>query len=203
MQPNDIRFREGRFEDCRRIAELDDMASGGAVDYLFHDLIPGLTPVQIVAENFKRDEYPYTYKSAVVAQHDHRVIGFALSYPAEHHTISEEMRHFFPPDRLKHFNDFFSTRVEGSYYLDGLGVDRKYQRNGIGGRLIDLTKEKAGREGYCALSLIVFADNVRAIKLYERHGFQTVRHIELDPHERIPHKGGCLLMNCKLEKQRC
>jgi len=199
MQINDILYREGRFEDCYRIAELDDMASGGAIDYLFHDLIRGLTPVQIVAKNFERDEYPYTYKSAIVAQCNDQVIGFALSYPGAYHAISEEMRQFFPSERLAHFNDFFSSRVEGSYYLDGLGVDPDFQRRGLGTRLIELTKEKAREEGYPALSLITFADNVGAINLYERCGFRTVQSVELNYHERIPHKGGCLLMNCVLE----
>ncbi len=203
MQIDDILFREGRLEDCHRIAELDDMASGGAMDYLFHDLIPGRSPVQIVAKNFERDQYPYTYKSAIVAQYNDQVIGFALSYPAAYHTVSEEMRQYFPSERLAHFNDFFSTRVEGSYYLDGLGVDPHFQRYGIGKRLIDLTKKKAGENGYPALSLITFADNDGAIKLYERCGFRTVKAIELNPHERIPHHGGCLLMNCELEGLLC
>ena len=203
MQINDILFREGRFEDCDRIAELDDMASGGAIDYLFHDLIPGLTPVQIVAKNFERDEYPYTYKSAIVAQYNDQVIGFALSYPAAYHTVSEEMRRYFPSERLAHFNDFFSSRVEGSYYLDGLGVDPVFQRRGIGRRLINLTKMKAGEKGYPSLSLITFADNVEAVKLYERCGFQTVKPVELNSHARIPHQGGCLLMKCDLEGLLC
>jgi len=198
MHINDIHFREGRFADCNRIAALDDMASDGAIDFLFHDLIPGLTPIQIIARNFERDEYPFTYKSAIVAEYRNEVIGFALSYPAEFHTISEEMRRYFPPDRVAHFHDFFSTRVEGSYYLDGLGVDPDLQRLGIGSRLIRLTKEKAMEKGYPALSLIAFADNGEAIKLYERCGFQPVKAIELLPHERIPHQGGCLLMNCEL-----
>ena len=199
MQINDIQFREGRIEDCYRISELDDMASGGAIDYLFHDLIPNIAPVQVVAQNLEQDNYPYTYKSAIVAKHCNRVIGFSLSYPAEFHTISQEMRRYFPPERLAHFNDFFTTRVEGSFFLDGLGVDPDYQRNGIGSRLIDFTKEKAHSEGYTALSLIVFADNIEAIRLYERCGFQTVKRIELQPHERIPHQGGCFLMNCEME----
>lgn len=199
MQIKEILFRKGRFEDCHRIAELDDMASGGAIDYLFHDLLPGLTPVQIVAKNFEQDEYPYTYRSAIVAQHRDKVVGFALSYPAEFHTISEEMRRYFPPERLAHFSDFFSTRIEGSLYLDGLGVAPDFQRYGIGSRLIDLTMDKARSEGYPALSLISFADNTQAIKLYERCGFQIIKPIELQPHERIPHQGGCVLMNCELE----
>lgn len=203
MQVHSIHFRKGRVEDCYRIAELDDMASGGAIDYLFHDLIPGLTPVQIVAQNFERDEYPFTYKSAIVAQHRNEVVGFALSFPAEFHTITDEMRRFFPPERLLHFKDFFSTRMEGSYYLDGLAVIPEHQGHGIGRGLIDRTKEKSLKEGYTNLSLIVFADNLDAIRLYERNGFQIVRPIELNPHDRIPHHGGCLLMNCELEGLVC
>lgn len=189
-----IIFRQGKHKDCQRIAELDSLASGGAIDFLFRDLVPGLSPVQIVAHNFKNDFYPFTYKSAIVAEYQKEVIGFALSFPAQYHCITDEMRAFFPPDRLEHFKDFFSNRVENSYYLDAFAVAPSHQRCGIGKQLMALTMAKAKKEGFDVLSLIVFADNTSAIPFYEQCGFKTIKPVELEPHELIPHQGGCLLM---------
>jgi len=187
-------YRQGRKEDSYRISELDYIASGGAAEFLFHDLVPNTTPVQIVAYDLEQDHYPHTYRSAIVAEFDRQIIGMALSYPAELHCINEQMQSFFPEDRLNHFREFFSTRVEGSFYLDAICVDEKYRSKGIGKELLEHTKRKALDEGYNVLSLIVFADNAKAINFYEKHGFVIVKPIELKPHELTPHEGGCVLM---------
>ena len=193
-----ITYRSGRKADCRRLADLDNIASGGAIEFLFHDLIPGKTPVDIVASQFERDRYPYTFRSVIVAECGSRIVGMALSFPAQYHTITNQMRNFFPADRLEHFKHFFTTRVEGSYYLDALCVDSKFRKQGIGGKLIDLTAARARQEGFSSLSLITFLDNTSARRLYQKMGFSVVKPIELKPHRLIPHQGGCLLMNCDI-----
>ena len=74
-------------------------AAGGAVDYLVHDVIPGLTPAQIIAQNLADDAEPFTYRNAIVAECGLQIVGMALSYPSHFHRITEEMRRFFPKDR--------------------------------------------------------------------------------------------------------
>ncbi len=189
-----IVYREGRKEDSLRIAQLDDIASGGAIEYLFHDLIPGMSPVEIVASNLENDRYPHSYRSAIVAEKDNSIIGMALSFPGIYHCITNDMREFFPPDRLLHFHHMFTAPVRDSYFLDAICVDQRHRNKGIGSKLIDLTKEKAHGEGYSTLSLIAFADNAAAIKVYRQNRFDIIQNIELKPHRRIPHEGGCVLM---------
>jgi ribosomal protein S18 acetylase RimI-like enzyme len=112
------------------------------------------------------------------------------------------MRELFPLDRLKHVENIFTSRVENSLYLDTMGVDQEFRGKGIGSKLISLTQKKAGEHGINALSLIVLADNTGAQKLYNRHGFEIVHHIEMDSHELIPHEGGAYLMSCDLGKMK-
>ena len=50
-----ITYRAGRKEDCSKLAELIHIASGGVVEFLYHELIPGQTPVQILAGNLAAD----------------------------------------------------------------------------------------------------------------------------------------------------
>lgn len=198
LDQSTIIYRPGRKVDCRRLAELDNIASSGAIEFLFHDLVPGLTPIDIVASELEQDRYPYTFRSVIVAECGSRIVGMALSFPAQYHAISDEMRNFFPADRLEHFKHFFTTRVEGSYYLDAMCVDEPFRKQGIGGKLVDLTTARARQEGFSSLSLIVFADNTSARRLYEIKGFSVVKPVELKPHRLIPHQGGCLLMNCDI-----
>lgn len=189
-----VYYRNAKKEDCYWIAELDNIASDGAIEYLFHDLIPDTTPVQIVASNLENDLSPYSYCNTIVAELDNEIIGISISFPSKYHEITEEMERFFPADRLENFREFFSTRVEESYFLDALAVDARYRGKGIGTKLIDLTKAKAQNEGYKVLSLIVFADNLKAQSLYKKSGFEIVKKIELKSHRLLPHEGGCFLM---------
>lgn len=193
-------YRPGKREDCGKLAELDCMAAGGSLEYLFHDLVPGMTPVQIVAAELESDRSVYSFRSVIVAQEDHVVVGMALSFPSKYHAITDVMRRFFPADRLAHFEDFFSSNVDNSLYLDALAVDASHRGRGIGEHLIALTKEKAVKNGFGCLSLIAFADNAQAISLYQRTGFVKVKPVELGENEMIRHQGGCWLMKCDLPK---
>ncbi len=185
-------------KDCVALAELINLASDGVVEYLFRDLVPGVTPVQLIAQNLENIDTPHCYKSAIVARDGDDVVGMTLSYSADFHYISDEMRNFFPPDRMEHLSDFYAARVENSWYLDTLGVFEDHRRQGIGEKLISLTKEKAADNGYNALSLIVFADNELALPVYKRTGFEIVRKVALGANEYIHHENGSLLLNCEL-----
>ncbi len=194
----EIKYRPGEKKDCAKLAELINIASDGVVEYLFHGLVPGMTPVQVIAHNHENDKYLHSYKSAIVVTDNNDIVGMALSYPSSYHKISDEMRSFFPAERLEHFSAFYSSRVENTWYLDALCVIESHRRRGIGEKLISLTKEKAVENGYNALSLIVFADNALAIPVYKRAGFEIVQKVELRGNEFIKHEDGCLLMKCEI-----
>ena len=195
----DIIYRPAKKSDCLPMAKMINLASGGVVEFLFHDLMPDLTPVQIVAHNLENSQGSHTYLNAIVAEGDNRVVGMALSFPSHYHEITPEMRQFFPADRLKHLSDFYAARVEDSFFLDAICVEEKIRGNGIGSQLISLTKEKAKQSGFDTVSLVVFADNAAALSVYRRHKFDIVAPVELNSHERIPHEGGCLLMKCRID----
>ena len=54
----EIKYRPGKKQDCPKIAELINIASEGVVEYLFHDLVPGATPVQAVAHSLGNENSP-------------------------------------------------------------------------------------------------------------------------------------------------
>ncbi len=189
-----VEYRPAVKEDSVVMADLIRIAAGGVVDFLFHDLIKGVTPVQILANGLKNDRYPHTYKNALVAVKGPAVIGVALSYPSQYHGVTEALRAFVPQERLDHLAAFYEARVENSLYLDSLAVFEEFRGQGVGGRLISLTKEKALAAGFDTVSLIALADNAPALSVYRRHGFEVVAEIPVAPHELIPHQGGSLLL---------
>lgn len=137
-----------------------------------------------------------------MATYQQRIVGMTLSYPSSYHHITEEMRQFLPPERLEHFQQFYAARIDQSLYLDTICVDEHFRGQNIGSQLLSLTKKRAQEQGFDTMSLIVFADNTRAQRLYRRCGFQLVKQVELRRHALIPHDGGCLLMKCELGGER-
>jgi hypothetical protein len=62
-----IEYRPAEKEDSLKLAEMINTASDGVVEYLFHDQVPDMTPVQAVTYNLENDTFPHSYKSALVA----------------------------------------------------------------------------------------------------------------------------------------
>jgi len=196
----EIIYRTGKLEDCYKIAEGIDLASGGIMDFLFDGLLENYTVADVMA-NILRDETGYdSYKNAIVAEYNKEIIGIVYSYPAKFHGITEETRNFFPSDRLTFLAEFFNSRVEDSLFLDSIYVDEKYRGQGIGNRLIALTKQKAAQNGYKQLSLMVMNDNKTARLAYDRNNFKIVKHIDVQEHPLIHNKGGIYLLASDVDK---
>lgn len=194
-----IIYRNARPEDCPKIAELIDLASGGIIEFLYHDLFPGLQPVEVLSRGLEMGRYPYNYTTTIVAEVNGEVAGISQSYPSRYHLITEKIRESFPSDRVAHLEDFFEARVDNSWFLESLGVFPAWQGQGIGSRLLEMTMEKATEEGYPSICLLVFADNQAAIRLYRRKGFEEDRKVRVHRNELIPHTGGCILMKSQLK----
>ena len=196
----DILYRSGQLEDCSKIAEGIDRASGGIMNFLFAGLLEKYTVTEVMA-NSLRDETGYdSYKNAIVAEYQDDIIGIVYSYPAKFHEITAETRKFFPRDRLELLAEFFNSRVDNSLFLDSIYVDEKFRGQGIGNRLIALTKQKAQKNGFKQLSLMVMNDNMIARRAYERNSFTIVKHIDVKEHRLIPNKGGIYLLVSDVDK---
>lgn len=195
-----IRYRPAEKEDSLKLAELINIASDGIVEYLFRNLVPGMTPVQVMAYNLENDNYPHSYKSVIVAVDGNILVGMTLSYPSSYHKITDEMCIFFPEDRIEHLRDFYLSCYNNSWFLDALCVIESHRGQGIGKMVISLTKQKAAEKGYNSLSLIVFTDNRLAIPVYEHTGFEIVQKVNLGGNEFIKHEDGCWLMKSDITK---
>jgi len=190
----EVLYRNGKIADCSKIGEGIDKASGGILEFLFHDLVSNRTADQLMADILREESGNESYENAIIAEYQNEIIGIVYSYPAKFHEISEETRNFFPSDRLKFLADFYNSRVDHSLFLDSIYVDEKFRGQGIGSKLIALTKQKAKDQGYKQLSLMVMSDNQVARKAYERSNFRIVKHIDIKEHWLIPNKGGIYLL---------
>jgi ribosomal protein S18 acetylase RimI-like enzyme len=59
-------------------------------------------------------------------------------------------------------------------FVSNLAVYDDNRRQGIGGRLLTAAEEKAKAEGYGRMSLFVELNNDKAMRLYQKHGYEIV-----------------------------
>lgn len=189
-----ITYRNATRADSLPIAELDSIASGGIIDFMYRDLVPGKTPVELAAEAIRRESESYSFVNTVVAEVGGEIAGITISYPSGYHVLSDNMIGYFPPERIGRIRAVFTAELPESLYIDSIAVHERFRRRGIGGGLLDRAAGKAIRMGFNRLSLLTFADNEIAHCVYRRHGFRTVRQLPLEHHELIPHRGGILVM---------
>jgi len=189
-----VTYRPSLPADCLQVAELLRQASSGTVDYLFGGLVPGASTTQIVASGLENPTGPHSHANVIVAADGFKILGMVLAFASAEHCVTTWMREFIPAERLAHFNDFYAARVDNSWYVDALCVSRAFRRLGMGSALLEGALDRGRGRGFGSASLLVFADNLAAIALYERFGFETLRSVRLEPTGQITGKGGCLLM---------
>ncbi len=71
----EILYRTGKQEDSLSIAEGIDRASGGIVDFLFHDLVGQYTPAQVMAKSIEERQGTDSYENAIVAEYQDKFNG--------------------------------------------------------------------------------------------------------------------------------
>jgi len=184
-------FRAAVGGDCRRIAELVRIASGGVTDYVWSTLAPeypGLALIEIGAIRYSGEESVFSYKNCVVAEHDGEVIGLLLGFPVE---VEQGASSGEPVDPVL---EPYSMEIPGSFYICSLAVLPEFRGLGLGTKMLDIAREQARESGLDTLSLLVFEQNEGAFRLYEREGFEVVDRARVVPHELIHYTGDVLLM---------
>ncbi len=66
--------------------------------------------------------------------------------------------------------DYFSGEEHG--YIADLAVSRSFEGRGVGRLLLEAAEAWAQTKGFRLLTLHVFSGNVRAQRVYEKHGFK-------------------------------
>lgn len=186
------RFRTATREDRYELARLFRIASSGVADYMWRIRLapkyPGLTPLEIGARRFAREEGNLSYKKCVVAEQDGAVIGMLFTFPIE----EEQEADGKPADPI--LKPYEELEIPGSFYICALALLPDFRGRGVGTKMLSIAREQAYERGFGTLSLVVFEQNGGAVRLYERNGFEVAGRAPVVPHELIDHTGDVLLM---------
>jgi GNAT superfamily N-acetyltransferase len=183
-------LRAARPDDCRRIAELFRISSDGIADYVWSRLqkeYPGLSLLEIGERRYARENTAFSYQNCVVAERAGEVVGMLHAFviePAAAATLE--------PDPV--LRPYAELEVPGSLYVSGLALLPGERGRGVGARLLQVARERARELGCPEVSLICFAANEGARRLYAREGFRVIDRRAVAPHPMIHATGEALLM---------
>jgi ribosomal protein S18 acetylase RimI-like enzyme len=186
-----VTFRAATREDSRKIAELFRISSDGVVEYVWSTLAPeypGLEPLEIGAVRYAREEGNFSYTNCVVAEREREVVGQLCTYLVE---TGAEMTDE-PADPV--LEPYERLEIPGTLYISSLAVFGEFRGMGLGTKMLSIARDQARESSLDALSLLVFEQNIGAVRLYQRNGFREVDRAPVVPHPLIHHTGDVLLM---------
>lgn len=192
MSANDVTFRPATKADTRVIAELFRISSEGVADYVWSQLqdqeYQGMDLVDVGAERYSREGVDFSYQNCDVAEIDGEPVGMLHAYPMgdDVGNVATDIDPVLRP--------YAELEEPRSLYVSGLALYDKYRGTGIGTRLLDFAYKRARAEGLKKISLICFADNEGAYRLYKREGFKDRDRRTVVPHPLIKHQGDAVLM---------
>jgi ribosomal protein S18 acetylase RimI-like enzyme len=173
--------------ECRRIAELYRISSDGVADYIWTRLaLPGEDILDVGRKRYERDSTPFSYENCELVEFEGSVVAMLVAFPMEVDEGYEETDPILLP--------YSVLEEDQSYYICGMAVDEEHRGKGIGTMLLEEAERSCEHLGLSKLSLIVFEQNVRALRLYERHGYAETRRHPVVPHPLIHYTGDALLM---------
>ena len=188
-------IREGRVDDCSELAYLINESAEGAIDYLFSDFETGGYAAKSMSQLLEHEVY-YSFANAIVVEFDKKVIGMALSFPADGLVISEQMRMHYSEDKLQYIRYFVENKIDHCWHLDALCIREQYRNYGAGSKLIEAVKKKAYDHHYDSIGVFVFGSNINALRFYQRHGFIHRLTVGTSGHEFLDSKNNLYLLEC-------
>lgn len=182
----DVSFRPAQKSDCRTIAELYSISSGGVAEYIWTKLArPGEALLDVGRRRYEREDSLFSYRNCTIVESNGTIAGMLIAFPMQSE-FGEETDPVLVPYR--------KLEEPGSYYICDMAMFPEFRGLGIGSRLLELAEAQARERGLSKMSLIVFEENAGAKRLYERFGYRESARHPVYPHPLVRYRGDAVLM---------
>ncbi len=159
-------------EDAAALAELVNQAGEGLPLYLWENMADeGVSAWEVGAQRARRDSGSFSYRNAVVREHNERVVSALIGYPlpdTPEPVDYAEMPDMFVP--LQKLEDL----APGTWYVNVLATYPEFRGKGYGSDLLYIAEQLASETGRTGMSLIVSDANTGARRLYQRAGYKEI-----------------------------
>jgi ribosomal protein S18 acetylase RimI-like enzyme len=165
-------FRHATPADAPALAELVNFAGEGLPLYLWTNIAePGQSAWDVGRGRAMRETGSFSYRNAIVAEVDRRVIASLVGYPLLEQP--EPIDHDRMPAMFVPLQELENLAL-GTWYVNVLAIYPEYRGRGYGTRLLGIAERIAAPTGISGLSIIVSDANTGARRLYERWGCSEV-----------------------------
>ena len=168
-----MQIRPATADDCLAIAELAQMAGDNIPGHFWAESQqPGQSLLEAGAASAASETANFSYRNATLACIDDEVAGMLLAYrlPSAIDNTDDpaEFPDFVQPMIV------LEQAVADSYYINMLAAYPKFRGRGAGSALLGEADDQARNAGCDLVSIMVFAQNSGATRLYLRHGFTEI-----------------------------
>lgn len=182
--PYDWHVRDAQAADAAAIGALFLQAGEGLYEFLLGGVLPDTTPTQALTHLVEAGEGPMGWHNCRVAvHHDGMVVGMVNAFAASQ--MDHLMLDMIPADRTTHVAPLFQGHDPQAMVLHAISVVPTMRGAGLGRLLAAEALGMAGAAGCTSLSLLVWSNNLRGIKLFEGFGFERRGQIDLPGHPRL------------------
>jgi ribosomal protein S18 acetylase RimI-like enzyme len=180
-----MEIRSATHADCLAIAELAQMASDNMVDHFWADSqLPGQSLEEVGAEAAKSENENFSYRNTRIACEQGEIAGMLLAYrlPAAEDNNDDplDFPEFVRPLIL------LEQLVAESFYINMLATYPRFRGQGIGRKLLAEVDKHAIAADCKLISILVFAINQRALRLYLQHGYRIVERLPMVASDYLP-----------------
>ena len=191
------RLRPALRRDSRDIARLFRISSEGVADYIWSKLAQqSQSLIDVGCARYAREDVDFSYRNCIVAEQAGRVIGMLHGFEMKQDADAKE-----ETDPV--LRPYSELEIPGTLYVSGVAMLPRHRGRGIGSELMKAAEGRAREMGLGGLSLIMFEENERARRLYERIGYVAIDRRPVVPHALIRVAGGdAILMEKALDRSR-
>jgi GNAT superfamily N-acetyltransferase len=192
-----VRVRAATECDISGLAYVLMVASGGVMEAIYHDVMPGQGAKQVIERLFSRVGASTALANCWIAEYEGQVVGglnaFSLAlFDAEPSNpwLREDRQGLLTPFRAL-FND---VGCDEAYYVRAVAVYSKFRGLGVGEALMVQAHNDTRINGFSRTCLAVFADNTLAVEFYRRLGYTVVAGHPAPTHRLMRYQGDTLLL---------
>lgn len=158
---------------------------------------PGEDILQVGKRRYEQENSSFSYRNCLAVEVDHKVVGMMVAFPMESPDTDDSLGDnendpvLVPYSKLEEYD---------SYYICGIAFFEEYRGQGMGKKLMALAEKRCQELALNKISLIVFKENVGALRLYEALGYEIVMEENVVAHPLIHFTGKACLMVKPLEE---